>query len=220
MIRTISLLGLLVMLSCSISGPSDADLQLFSEAKRAYTSGDWNQSASILSQASWDHFPQAKLLLGRSLFLLDRHSESLPLFQELQEALPSYTEAGVWLARNLVAQSEFDQALEVIQDQLDWSPEDPRLYNLLGSIYESQGELDKALGAWEQVFRQEAELAKANISLSQAYFRFGIGDRAQEYLDRAAAMVDPDSSLHGILTRAQENINLMGQLDAENKEQL
>jgi Flp pilus assembly protein TadD len=150
--------------------------------------------------------------LGRSVFLEDRYEESLSIFQELHNSLPSYTEAGVWLARNHLAQENFDSAEAVILEQLDWSPEDPRLYNLLASIYESQGELDKALRAWEQVFRQESELAKANIALSQAYFRFGIEDRAQEYLDRAASLLDTENPLYALLLRAKENLQLVEEL--------
>jgi tetratricopeptide (TPR) repeat protein len=200
------------LLACQPPGPTEAELQVFAEAKGAYVAGDWSRSAGLLSESRWDHFPQAKLLLGRSVFLEDRYEESLSIFQELHNSLPSYTEAGVWLARNHLAQENFDSAEAVILEQLDWSPEDPRLYNLLASIYESQGELDKALRAWEQVFRQESELAKANIALSQAYFRFGIEDRAQEYLDRAASLLDTENPLYALLLRAKENLQLVEEL--------
>jgi non-specific serine/threonine protein kinase len=102
-------------------------------------------------ESSWD-------ILGRALFASDRWQEAADLVERALEAngddynvYVPYGNALAALGRTEAARTLFDRALAVLEQQIEWVPEDTRARILLASRYAELGRRNEAIRELEKV---------------------------------------------------------------------
>src|SRR4030042_33551 len=98
-------LAALLAAACGSYAPSQADLQAYLEARELYLKGDAETAVPRLEAlvARAGNFHQARFLLGKALFLSNRHPEAARSFDSLLKRYPRYADASLWRARALLA---------------------------------------------------------------------------------------------------------------------
>jgi tetratricopeptide (TPR) repeat protein len=125
------------------------DLALFhlDQAIRLLPSGQKDQVMDILSLIQepepWLKLGQAMLLNGDE----DRAADAFAMARDLG-ALPADVAIGVSAA--FIDLERLDEAEEILNEALQVSPDDARLYNNLGIVARERGDLDEARGYFEQ----------------------------------------------------------------------
>lgn len=101
------------------------------------------------------------------------------------------------LARNLLSQSRFDEALEALHHAVDLEPDSPAVYEILGDLYRRRGKTAEA----EQAYRQAITLAvDATYAIEQFVGLYGSQQGKREALDFVhAALVQQITNGEGLL---------------------
>ncbi len=151
------------------------------------------QSATGEYRKALAEFEQTRAM-GADTWIIDEISQRIPPLNEqigkFQQVL-GYSAVG----RVLIAQQQYDLALEMYEHAAELVPEDPVAYTQMGSVYERRGEPDKA----RQIYERAAEIIKQSpipyLNLGQLYENEGrLTDATQAYeaaRERAPGIAEP-----------------------------
>ncbi len=178
--------------SCARQGPSAEQLRAYGEAKASYAAGRLADAERALRPLAKNQaLPQARFLLGKSLFFLGRHEEAATVFKDIGERFPKYHEADIWLARAYLQQGRVDESDKVARELLANDSGDFRIHYLAAMVRVAQGDFVEALAFLERASESGEELAKSDFESARIYYRFGQDDKAIERLARAEAALPP-----------------------------
>jgi tetratricopeptide (TPR) repeat protein len=124
--------------------------------------------------------------LGRLAYRLGMKSVAAQLFQHYCAAHPDCAQGANNLACALRDLHHYDDAVEVIRPAIMAHPDNPPLWNTLGTILGEQGEMAGALTFFDEALRLDPDFAKARYN--RANTRLDLGDNEGALIDCEAAM--------------------------------
>jgi len=137
-------------------------------------------------ESSWD-------ILGRALFASDRWQEAADLVERALEAngddynvYVPYGNALAALGRTEAARTLFDRALTVLEQQIEWVPEDTRARILLASRYAELGRRNEAIQELEKVQTLGSTDPHTIYNVACTYSLLQMKEQALTTLKRAA----------------------------------
>ena len=89
--------------------------------------------------------------------------------QEALKIKPDYNDAKRNLKEAIALQKEIEQNIAKIQKALRHNPNDPAMHYVLGKLFYSNGELEKAVAQYQKALDLEPEFAEALNSLALVY---------------------------------------------------
>jgi tetratricopeptide (TPR) repeat protein len=195
-----ALVGLLALMTtaCGSSAPSGRDVQAYFDAKELYLRGDTEAAVPQLEAltARAKSFHQARLLLGKALFMSGRHAEAAETFAALLREYPRYADASLWQARSLMAAGSLKEAEDALTEAMAYSSEDSRFLYAAGSLWECRGEYQKALDYYRRAAVAGDELGEIYLSIGKIYSRFRVYDKSLQYIDKCLSVLDEGSLLY------------------------
>jgi len=138
------------------------------------------------------------LNLGRLAYQMGMKPVAEQLFSHYLVHFPGSPEGTNNLACALRDQIRFDDAIEVLQPVIMAHPDNPMLWNTLGTVLNEQGELDKATIFFDEALRLDPGFAKA---------RYNRGNNRMQLGDPRGAVVDVDEALR--LTVLESEVAMM-----------
>lgn len=189
-----------LLLSCSVKEITDAQLKQYGRGKAAYLRGDLAQAEKVfrplLTEAP--QFYQAGLMLGKTLFFLEKPEEAAGVLVEVVRDHPCYSEAHIWLIRALLDRGETGEtakAEERLDTLLSFNPHDPRLLHLKAAVLEERGDIPGALTYLKLAVPAREEYARISLDLARLYYRLGLDGPALEELQVTAALLPEEHPL-------------------------
>lgn len=160
--------------------------------------GDFTAAADLFaSRTDADGNPAADdppaFLLNRGLAVLQQHQYGTALAVLRTVDAEMFPEANNYVINALIASGEFTQALALVEEQLQLTPNAPDLLFLQMLLHESGGEMRLAYFRGEIIASQFGETPALLARL--AYYAQSLGDAAayQDYLQRLAGLDGEDS---------------------------
>ncbi len=99
--------------------------------------------------------------LGRLAYRLGIQDMAQKFFRYFLEKVPGHCEAINNLATVLREDSRYDEAIDLLRDALHANPNDPQLWNALGTVVTAQGDLDNAIIFYQESLRHDPEYVHA-----------------------------------------------------------
>ncbi len=118
--------------------------------------------------------PSLFFVLGRALCALERWREAISAFDRVLEMVPGYNEANYFRALALSNIRRYDAAMESLRCEIDSGGNLTAAYNLLGKIYLSLGDSQRAADLFRRVLSIRADDPTALDSLE----RMGLSQRS------------------------------------------
>ncbi len=130
--------------------------------------------------------PEAHLRLGLALGRLHQVDAAIGEFCAVLASNPQSIPALDWLAKTLISQSRYIDAIALLKD----APVDETLHLDLAVAYSKNGDNDKALRLFSEITKRNPSLALAHSEFAAAYARANrLEDAAAEF--RHALLLDP-----------------------------
>jgi tetratricopeptide (TPR) repeat protein len=124
-----------------------------------------------------NHHPRIPLALAEIHFQMGNKEKAEEILKELIAKMPQFTEGRIKLALYYYASNRFEEALNVLNTILSYLPEDPTTLDLMGAIYASKGEANKAEEYW--LLALKSEPGRINVLNNLAILKEESGDLAQ-----------------------------------------
>ena len=139
----------------------------------------------------------------------ERQAEAVRYFEEALNASPPVTDSLAQLVSIDIAEKDLDSALKRITKQIEISPANAELYQLLGRVHFVRKEMDQAEAAYLKAIEIDPKLVQAYMDLAQVYAVTRKFDKALVKLDEVIKM-DPKNigalMLSGILHQQEGDI--------------
>lgn len=159
-------------------------------------------------------FADAVTCFERTMTLRPRHIEAennlglaLKELNELDQAKSAFQTAIDWQGANpvdsqpflnlgtmLAEGGEMEKAIPMLSQAAQLSPENPRIHEQLGSVYEKQHDLPKAQAELEQAVSLAPSTSGLHFKLGQIYRRQGMSERAQHEFEMCEKLNSTHSS--------------------------
>lgn len=156
--------------------------------------GDYSKSKQVY-QAIAKALPNESIgpyRLGLVAHAEKNDAKALAYFEDALAKKPAAIEPVAQIAMVLMAQGKSSEARERIMRQLEISPTSAPLYNMLGQLWMTQKDLEKAEMAFKKTIDLDNALLLAYMNLGQVYFQSGKTDLAvKEY--ETVLVKDPQS---------------------------
>ena len=123
-----------------------------------------------------DKNTQAYTLIGDVYMSQENYVEALPYLEKAIEIQPKITRTRLTLAACLVGARQYDRAQAELATVLADSAKFPLAHYNLGLLYEEQGRLEEARGAYQAEIENFPQGYKARFNLGRVLFR--LGDKA------------------------------------------
>lgn len=138
-------------------------------------------SGLLIAQQNGD---QNRFLLGKNYEQIGEFEKALVIFRELHDTYPENRDYIAALNGMYLKLKRYDDALELIENQLKKQPRSISYHGELGKIYYLMGEEQKAYNAWESIFEkmdyhEDAYRIISNYALEMRSFT-----KAVEYLEK------------------------------------
>ena len=181
----------------------------FIKAKKLYATGEMDAALDILGKGgnTIKNSHQGKLLEAKILFLKGFPAETERILRPLTEKIHGYTEAQLWLARALLAQGKTEAAQNQLEKAMEYNPDDPRILYLMANSREILKDYQQALEYYSRAALYGEELARAEISLAQLYYRFNQDIQALTHIQKAKALVSDKSVVYRPLIELEKRIS-------------
>ena len=126
--------------------------------------------------------------------------------QEFQQALalnPNDVGAETWYGLNLAAMGRVEEAVDLVQRAKEIDPLSPEINVVLGHLYYSSRQYEKAIDVYRKVIQLNPNFARAHMRLGMTYMaQHAIGDSVHEY-EEAKRLTGADPYVDGLLGCAQ-----------------
>jgi tetratricopeptide (TPR) repeat protein len=123
--------------------------------------------------------------LGRLAYRMNMKQIAEQLFRLCLVKDPTSNEIANNLACILRDAQRYDEAVDVLKSSLNVHPEDPLLWNTLGTVLSEQGEVASSKLFYEEALRSDPNFAKARYNLGNAHHILGDLDAALEACNAA-----------------------------------
>ena len=130
---------------------------------------------------------------------LERASEYLTKAFELREHASEREKMDITASYYLSVTGEQDKAAKVYQEQIESYPRDDRAYNSLGLVYAVLGQHEKAIDAYRQSIRLDADRTNSYVNLPNSLLALQQFDEARQTIQQAQARKLDNFILHGAL---------------------
>jgi tetratricopeptide (TPR) repeat protein len=189
--------------------PGEQEITRYLEAEQLYRETEHGEAAERLEELceSFPAFHQAGLLLAKCRFFLGAYPDAHSELKRLLNIHPVYPQAELWLARTLLQMGRPEEARRRAVGLLEFDPDDLRLLYLTGRIAEQQNDLPTALDCYRRAAAAVETAARPFLALGRIYYHCGAQEKAQEYLERAAAVLSAESALAEPLDRLRSAIS-------------
>jgi tetratricopeptide (TPR) repeat protein len=114
-------------------------------------------------------------------------AKALAYFEEALRKKPTAIEPVVQIVQIKVAQGKLNEARERVSKQLEASPNNPHLYNLLGQLWMNAKDSRQAETAFKKAIELDHSLFSAYMNLGQAYYSAGKTDEAMKEYEAVLA---------------------------------
>jgi tetratricopeptide (TPR) repeat protein len=150
----------------------------------------------------------------------DEFGEAIKNLEVALEITPTLDPALLWLGWYKLESGDTAGAVSYYKRAIERRPEQPELLYRLAGVYERIGHLDSALIAVDELIRRDPDHRDAMMSGVGIALRFGLKDRAAEYLKAWLATHPNDTSVKRALEEIQAlDEDSIRRLDAEAEEQ-
>jgi tetratricopeptide (TPR) repeat protein len=152
--------------------------------------GDFKGSLQCYESAlalSPDHVEIANNL-GRLAYRMGRRDLAEQFFRLYLRRYPNAFEASNNLACSLRDDHRYAEAIDILRSAIQADPENPLLWNTLGTVLTDQGEFAASLTFFNEALRLDEDFVKARYNRATAKLSMG---------DPAAALIDCDDALAG-----------------------
>jgi TolB-like protein/Flp pilus assembly protein TadD len=126
--------------------------------------------------------------------------------QEFQQALalnPNDVGAETWYGLNLAAMGRIEEAVDLVQRAKEIDPLSPEINVVLGHLYYSGRQYEKAINVYRKVIQLNPNFARAHMRLGMTYMaQHALGDSIHEY-EEAKRLAGPDPYVDGLLGCAE-----------------
>jgi tetratricopeptide (TPR) repeat protein len=126
--------------------------------------------------------------LGRLAYRMGMRVQAEKLFRHFLARFPNHFEGANNLACAIRDDGRFEEAIEVLKPAIHEAPEQPILWNTLGTVIGEQGDLATGVVFFEEALRLNPALAKARYNRANA--KLALGDVDGALVDVEGAMVD------------------------------
>jgi TolA-binding protein len=168
----------------------------------------YQNAMSVASAGEWQD--NVRLLLGKSLYRLQRYAEAIQVFAPLLDQKgPRQEEALYWSGEAELNQGELSKARTIFDWVLQEAPRGqyaPYAYYARGWIWQRQKELSKALQDWQKIetlFPQSPLLLLAQLGMAKILFALERYSDAEEkfqwVLQRAQEKQQQEEALFGLV---------------------
>jgi tetratricopeptide (TPR) repeat protein len=111
----------------------------------------------------------------------------LAYFEEALTKKPTAIEPLAQIAMINIAQGKSNEARERVTKQIEYSPNNPLLYNLLGQLWMHEKDTGQAEIAFKKAIERDNSLLSAYMNLGQLYHQAGKTDQAEKEYDAILA---------------------------------
>jgi len=157
-------------------------------------------------QAAHDLLEDPELVagdLGRLAYRLNMKDAAETLFRRVLEQNPLAVEAANNLACTLKDMERYHDAIDVLKTAIANTPNDPSLWNTLGTIVSEQGDSSTAIIFYNEALTHDPSFAKAVYNIAKVKLLYGDLDGALEDCNTALKMkTTPDESAMMQLARS------------------
>ncbi len=197
-----------LLLSCS-QQISKESMRTYAEARSAYLNGDFDTASQLLEVLLPEKSltTQVMFLLAKTYFMQGKNMKTEELLEKIVKQTPEHADARLWLARTKIALDEPLEARAILEWELLWSGEDPRILALMGACQQILGETDKAMDYYRRAALFEDELVKIYLSLAAIYGRSRIKKMEEYYVYKAESIASADSLFAGAVQAARTAID-------------
>ncbi len=172
-------------------------LSNFLQARGSYSKGDLSTAEKEFRRLALNSpsFFQARLMLGKTLFLQEKTTAAEEVLVELLADFPAYREAQLWLLRCLYRSGRLEEAGVRLDALLAYDPQDPRLLYQRALVYEEREELEHALETLSKAALFREEFSRVFLDLGRLYHRFALSDPAVRNLETSLALLPEKSAM-------------------------
>lgn len=103
----------------------------------------------------------------------------------------------------LLTQGDFEAALSLLKQAISQDQDEPKLHNIIGSVWVAMGQKTKAIAAIERAISLDPDYASAHHNLGLLKLQDGDVDAAIDHFENATRIDPDDSSLSNSLAAAQ-----------------
>ncbi len=130
--------------------------------------------------------------LGLVAWSLEQYQVAEQFFRIFANMSPHVGPAAVNLAGALRDQGRYDEAIEILREAIGQVPEDPNLWNTLGTICMERGEDETALTFYREAIRIDANMSRAHHNSAMTLHSLGEFEDALKAFDAAIATTTID----------------------------
>ncbi len=163
-----------------------------------------------MAQELDDACPHCFYHMGGSLFAREQFDKAIYCWERVIELEPAYIGVNRRIAQAYEAKGELDRAREFFLRELRDDPGNTDLLFELAELTLASGKWPAAAAKFEQIIELDPEHAAAHFALGSVLLQLGQPHAALAALEAAAAVAEPEESLHGLDARAGEALLLMG----------
>ncbi|MBI4530896.1 MAG: tetratricopeptide repeat protein [Candidatus Latescibacteria bacterium] len=163
---------------------------------------DRERITGLLAEAL-SHDPENDLLLSAHGTLLadeERWTEAIPSFEKATVLRPNNTDHLFDLGNALERSGRFDEAVTIFERLLKVDPEHSYALNYLGYMFAEKGiRLEESVEMLKKAIADRPDNGAFLDSLGWAYYRLGIFDKAEEYIDQAVQRIDMNDKENAVI---------------------
>jgi tetratricopeptide (TPR) repeat protein len=150
--------------------------------------------APVENRAASD--PAAAVALGTGYKRANAWNDAETWLRKALELRPKDIDAQFQLGQVLASKKQYDEAIQVLTEAAQATPERPEIGLRLAVVFEEIGRLDDAAAAYERLLQGEAPSVELMARAGRFYVRQGKADRAGELGERILAIKDTEAAGH------------------------
>ena len=182
----------------TVEAPNDADAW-YLLGRTKYNENSFPEAVSSFEHALALHpkYVEVENNLGLALSGLNNTDKARAAFQaaiDWQGDNPTDSQPFLNLGTLLADQNEFETSIPYLAKAAALSPDNPKIHEELGQVYEAQKNLPKAQAELEQAVALAPSTSGLHFKLGQIYRREGLRDRAQHEFDLCEKLNSTHSS--------------------------
>lgn len=185
---------------CACSGNSTEASELYLKGNEAFYKQELKTAESYFNKSLLEDSSllPAKIMLAKVYYFKKDFSRSLALLDEVLDDDADHVSALYWKARILAFsknsgesgknRSREDTAIACLKKILEIDSTHINSRNLLGLIYENQGNYQEALYEYKRALQEEKSMESIRSNLGGLYSRMGLSKKSAEEINRARAI--------------------------------
>jgi tetratricopeptide (TPR) repeat protein len=151
-------------------------------------------------------FVDAYCSIGSAARKSGNHEEAAACFRRAWELDPGWPGHAEHLAEALVSQRRMEEAIEVLEENVEAHPESTRSFLLLGEVFGQLNEQEKAKQSYEEAIGISPALANAYYGAAGACAALGQSEKSQEYMKKFKALKGRDLKAYDDALKTQDSV--------------